>query len=80
MLSGDGVFLGAVLSRCAGLAEDGVGCSEQSVVIVVAKAAEEVPRFAERSPANEPASKVGFRGTRRNEGLFRNSRPTCRRR
>ena len=68
MLSGDEG--GRRFARRAGLAEDGVGCKEQKgVFIVVAKAAEEVPRFAECAPheqirarwsvASRPAIAVG---------------------
>ena len=49
-LGGPKCFLGAVSARRAGLAEHGIGRGEQGGVVVVAKATEEVPRFAERAP------------------------------
>src|SRR4029453_7413367 len=44
------LFLRAVLARRPALAEHGIGCGQQRNVVVVAKATEEMPRFAERAP------------------------------
>ena len=43
-------FLSPVAAGLVGLAEHRIGCGEKGGVIVVAKATEEVPRFAERAP------------------------------